>query len=197
MPDPAAPDPRSPDPRTPDPRSPDPSEPDPGPTRHAVLGTSLGDLVLVADDEGLVGLYFPGHRTRPDPRGLGPRVLGPDPLLDEAAVQVRGYLAGERTAFDLPLRPRGSARAQEVWRLIGGVPYGSTTTYQALAVLVGRGTSPRAVGGLVGRNPLSIVVPCHRVVGSDGALTGYAGGLDRKRRLLELEGVLPAALMSW
>lgn len=165
------------------------------PTRHTVVETSLGELVLVGDDAGLVGLYYPIHRPAPDPAVLGPQVAS-DPVLDEAAGQLGDYLAGGRRTFALPLALRGSPRALEVWRLIAEIPYGTTTTYKSLAARAGRGASPRAVGGLVARNPLSVVVPCHRVVGSDGSLTGYAGGLDRKRWLLELESALPPALVG-
>ena len=165
-------------------------------TRHAVLGTSLGPLTAVVDDLGLTGLYFPGHWTRPDPSLWGPLVeAADDPAFDALRVQLGEYLAGARRGFDVPLHLVGGAFAQRVWELLLEVPYGETTTYGALATAVG-GTHARAVGRFVGGNPVSILVPCHRVVGSDGSLTGYAGGLDRKRALLELEGALvtPPAL---
>ena len=161
-----------------------------GRRRHAVVPTELADLTLVAEGDALVGVYFPDHRPAPAPAGFGEGVdpLG-DPVLEEAAGQVVDYVAGRRTTFELPLRPTGSERARQVWDLIAAVPRGETTSYAALARAVGVG--PRVAGQFVARNPLSLVVPCHRVVASDGRLTGYAGGVDRKRQLLQLEGVLP------
>ena len=105
------------------------------------------------------------------------------------ATQLGEYLVGARRTFDVPLHLVGPAFGQRVWELLQEIPFGSTTTYGALAAAIG-GTHARAVGRFVGGNPVSILVPCHRVVGADGSLTGYAGGLDRKRRLLELEGAL-------
>lgn len=160
-------------------------------TRHAVVDSTLGPLTLVGEGTALTGLFFPAHWTRPDPLSFGECVdLDDDALLATAATQLHHYLAGGRREFDLPLAPHGTERARELWALLAAVPYGSTTTYGALATRLGGGISARAVGGYVGHNPLSIVVPCHRVVGATGALTGYAGGLDRKRRLLELEGAM-------
>jgi methylated-DNA-[protein]-cysteine S-methyltransferase len=151
-------------------------------------------LTLVRDDEGLTGLYYPGHWTRPDRNSFGPRVAPSDDHgFDEAVIQLREYFAGEREDFDLPLNPRGSDTARQVWRLLAEIPYGQTTTYGELARKVGAGVDPRDIGGFVGDNPLSILIACHRVVGSTGKLTGYAGGLDRKRYLLELENAIPAS----
>lgn len=161
-------------------------------TRHATLDTPIGPLTLVADGDALTGLYFPGHWHLPDASGFGPAVaVGDDVLLSRAAEQLGQYFRGERTAFDLPTRATGDAFRHSVWALLERIPYGRTTTYGALAAELGDPSLARAVGTAVGRNPLSIVVPCHRVVGSDGSLTGYAGGLDRKRFLLDLEA--PAA----
>lgn len=157
-------------------------------TRHAVLPTSLGDLTAVADDAGIAGLYFPGHWTRPDAAAWGPLVEIDDGFAD-LATQLAAYLAGERTDFDLPLSLQGTEQARGVWAALQQIGYGQTTTYGALAARVG-GTHARAVGHFVGHNPVSIVVPCHRVVGSTGRLTGYAGGLERKEHLLRLEGAL-------
>ncbi|ADG98118.1 methylated-DNA/protein-cysteinemethyltransferase [Segniliparus rotundus DSM 44985] len=172
--------------------------------RHVVveffLGTlAIGPLTLVRDEEGLTGIFFPGHWTRPDESSFGART---DPARDdsfnEAIAQLREYFAGSRREFDLELRPRGSQLAQRVWRRLAQVPFGQTTTYGALAKEIGGGISPRAIGGFVGHNPVSIIIPCHRVLGSTGGLTGYAGGLDRKRALLEHEGaLLPAEAMLW
>ena len=163
-------------------------------TRHVIVDSPIGPLTLVRDDDGITGLYYPGHWTRPDRNAFGPRVeLSNDQGFDAAIAQLTEYFAGERQDFDLPLNPHGSQQAQQVWRLLAEIPYGQTTTYGELARSVGGGVSPRDIGGFVGDNPLSILIPCHRVVGADGKLTGYAGGLDRKRYLLELEKAIPAS----
>lgn len=163
-------------------------------TRHVVVDSPIGPLTLVRDDDGLTGLYYPGHWTRPDRTSFGPQVEpGDDQTFGEAVTQLNEYFAGERRDFDLPLNPRGSERARRVWQLLAEIPYGQTTTYGALAHEVGGGISPRAIGGFVGNNPLSIFIACHRVVGSTGQLTGYAGGLDRKQHLLELEKAVPVS----
>jgi methylated-DNA-[protein]-cysteine S-methyltransferase len=163
------------------------------PARHIVTSSPIGELTIVRDREGLTGLYFPGHWTRPDPASFGPRVdPAGDDGFDEVITQLREYFAGQRGEFGVPLHPAGSELARRVWRLLTGIPCGQTTTYGALARQVGQGVSAQEIGALVGHNPLSILIPCHRVVGSTGKLTGYAGGLDRKRRLLELERAIPA-----
>jgi methylated-DNA-[protein]-cysteine S-methyltransferase len=163
-------------------------------TRHVVIDSPIGPLTLVRDDNGLTGLYYPGHWTRPDRKAFGSHVEhSDDRSFDATTAQLSEYFAGERRNFDLPLTPHGSERARQVWQLLAEIPYGQTTTYGALARSIGGGVSPRAIGGFVGHNPLSIFIPCHRVVGSTGQLTGYAGGLDRKQYLLELEKAIPAA----
>jgi methylated-DNA-[protein]-cysteine S-methyltransferase len=151
---------------------------------HAVLTTRLGELTVVRDGPDLTGLYFRRHWPRPDRATFGPVVQDG---FAEIEGQLGEYLAGGRTAFDLPVRMHGTAFDRHVLDLVGRVPYGQTVTYGELARELGAGTDPRDVGSAVGRNPLCIVVPCHRVVGSSGKLTGYAGGLDRKRALLEIE----------
>ncbi len=153
-------------------------------TSHTIIDSAIGPLTLVGEDGVLTGLYFPGHWTRPD-RGLfGVRDARG---FDEAARQLDEYLAGERTAFDLATRAEGEPFPRRVWELLHRIPYGETTTYGELARELGDPALARAVGAAVGANPLSIVCPCHRVLGKDGRLTGYAGGLERKRHLLELE----------
>jgi len=152
--------------------------------RHAIVSTRIGDLTLVASGDALVGVYFPHHWTRPDRTAFGPRV---ESGFEDVAGQLADYFAGQRREFDLPLHATGDAVQERVWRLIGAIPYGRTATYGELARALGDGTTAQEVGAAVGSNPLSILVGCHRVVGSDGKLTGYAGGLDRKRRLLDLE----------
>jgi methylated-DNA-[protein]-cysteine S-methyltransferase len=151
---------------------------------HTVIDSPVGELTLVADGDALTGLYFPHHWYRPDPETFGPLVNGG---LGEARRQLTEYFAGERRAFDLTVDARGDDFQRRVWRLLNDVPFGQTTTYGELAARLGDPTLAREVGAAVGRNPLCVIVPCHRVVGKDGALTGYAGGLKRKRYLLELE----------
>jgi methylated-DNA-[protein]-cysteine S-methyltransferase len=164
-------------------------------TRHAIIDSPLGPLTIVRDDDGLTGLYFPHHWTRPDPATFGPRVEAADDRgFDAVTAQLGEYFAGERREFELPLTPAGDPAAQAVWKLLAEIPYGRSTTYGELARLVGGGMTPKEAGGFVGANPLSILIPCHRVIGSTGKLTGYAGGLRRKQHLLELEAAIPAAL---
>ncbi|WP_133903170.1 methylated-DNA--[protein]-cysteine S-methyltransferase [Actinophytocola oryzae] len=152
--------------------------------RHTVTGSPVGDLTLVADETGLVGLYFDGHRRKPRLPDLGPRA---DDAFDAPVRQLREYFAGERQEFDLDLAPRGSEFERRVWALLTKIPYGETRTYGELAVELGAPGAAQAVGNANGWNPISIVVPCHRVVGSTGGLTGYAGGMEHKRFLLSVE----------
>jgi methylated-DNA-[protein]-cysteine S-methyltransferase len=164
-------------------------------TRHVVIDSPIGPLTIVRDDEGITGLYYPGHWTRPNPAIFGPRTdAAGDRGFDAVIAQLSEYLAGERREFTLPLTPHGSPAAHRVWKLLAEIPYGRTTTYGELARQAGGDVTPKEAGGFVGANPLSILIPCHRVVGSNGQLTGYAGGLKRKRHLLELEGAVPAGL---
>ena len=151
---------------------------------HAVVDTPVGDLALVGDGHALSGLYFPDHTRRPSAGTFGPR---DDRAFAAARSQLAEYFAGHRTEFDLPLEPGGNEFQRAVWRLLTTIPYGQTRSYGQLAAQLGDPGLARAVGAANGRNPISIVVPCHRVVGHDGSLTGYAGGLDRKAFLLELE----------
>ncbi|WP_166612030.1 methylated-DNA--[protein]-cysteine S-methyltransferase [Kineococcus indalonis] len=150
---------------------------------HALLPSPLGELTLARDERGLVGVWYPDHRGGV-PADLGAR---DDAAFADAAAQLAEYFAGGRTAFDLPLAPRGDAFDQRVWAALRRVPHGTTVTYGELARAIGGPGHAQAVGAANGRNPLSVVVPCHRVVGADGTLTGYAGGLWRKRFLLALE----------
>lgn len=153
-------------------------------TVHAVVDTPIGGLTLVGDGQALSGLYFPDHVRHPGAQTFGPR---DDEAFAQARSQLSEYFAGERTAFDLPLAPRGNDFQRRVWQLLTTIPYGQTRSYGQLAAGLGDPALARAVGAANGRNPISIVVPCHRVVGHDGSLTGYAGGLDRKAFLLDLE----------
>lgn len=159
-------------------------------TRTATVESPIGALLLVADGEDrLTGVFTEGHRTEAAARARAvPAVDAPDGALAAAAEQLTEYFAGERTAFDLPTAAAGSPMQQEVWDALCRIPYGTTTSYGALAAELGMSPgAARAVGTANGRNPISIIVPCHRVVGASGALTGYAGGLEAKRRLLVLE----------
>lgn len=162
-----------------------------------ILPSPVGDLTLVAGDMGLVAVLWPDD----DPRRvrLGEQGDGCDhPVLREAAAQLEAYFAGERRSFDLPLDMRGTAFQQAVWRALLTIPFGETRSYGEIARMIGQPTASRAVGAANGRNPLSIVAPCHRVVGGNGALTGFAGGVETKRWLLDFErgggSANPAAL---
>lgn len=154
------------------------------PRYYTVTPSPVGDLVVVGDGEALTGVHFrariglpPGWR-----RDAGP-VAG-------AVDQLAAYFAGARREFDLWLAAEGTAFQRRVWAALEGIPYGETTTYAKLAAEIGHPGSARAVGAANGANPLAIVVPCHRVIGAGGSLTGYAGGLAAKRWLLDLEGAL-------
>src|SRR5215467_14215108 len=151
---------------------------------HTVLATRLGMVTVVRQGGALTGLYFPRHWPRPDRTAFGYRT---DEGFEDVARQLGEYLSGERRLFEFPVKIKGTDFDRRVWERIAGVPYGETTTYGDLARGLGAGTDPRDVGAAVGRNPLCIVIPCHRVIGSTGKLTGYAGGLGRKRTLLQIE----------
>lgn len=149
----------------------------------------LGSLTLAATPRGLAGLWFDGQRHLPDLTHL--QTTSEHPLLLQAAGQLDRYWRGHRTTFDLPLDlTSGTAFQQRVWLTLLTIGFGETRRYRELAADIGHPNAARAVGSAVGRNPLSVIVPCHRIVGSDGSLTGYAGGLERKRHLLALEGIL-------
>jgi methylated-DNA-[protein]-cysteine S-methyltransferase len=149
--------------------------------RWDVHATPLGALTLHAGARGLAGVAFPGRGGPLDDAARDAGALAP------AAAQLDGYFAGERQTFDLPLDLRGTPFQRRVWAALLEIPYGTTVTYTELAQTVGRPDIVRAVAGAVGRTPVPIVVPCHRVLGAGGALTGYGGGLHRKQALLDLE----------
>ncbi|WP_433016196.1 methylated-DNA--[protein]-cysteine S-methyltransferase [Kribbella sp. CA-294648] len=162
--------------------------------QHAIVSTRLGDLTLVASGNAVIGVYFPHHWVKPTTATLGEQTTN-DPLLTDAARQLDQYFAGERDTFDLPIERRGGdAFQQQVWALLDEIPRGETTTYGELAERLGDRQLAQLVGKAVGSNPLSVIVPCHRVVGKNGKLTGYAGGLQRKQFLLDLEEAAPARL---
>lgn len=146
----------------------------------------LGPMIVAATDRGLAGLWFEGQRHLPD-SSVWPHAPQ-HPVLVQAVAQLGDYFAGHRTQFELPLDLQGGTPFQRsVWQALLAIPAGDTTSYGELSRQVGRPAAVRAVGAAVGRNPVSIVVPCHRVLGRDGSLTGYAGGLERKSALLQLE----------
>lgn len=142
----------------------------------------LGEILLSADERGLTGLWLPGQRQWDGDEGGYP-------VLEQAKRWLDLYFSGREPDFRPPLHLIGTAFQREVWQILLTVPYGQTVTYGQIARRLGGSMSAQAVGGAVGRNPISIIVPCHRVIGADGSLTGYAGGLDKKLALLELEGV--------
>ena len=147
--------------------------------------TSLGPIRLQANGRGLTRIVLSGCRDTGEAAG---QPAGPDhPVLAEAARQIREYLAGERTLFSLPLAPHGTPFQLRVWEIIRQIPWGRTMTYGAISLLLGDRAKARAVGGAAGANPLPLVIPCHRVIGTDGSLTGFACGLAMKELLLELE----------
>jgi methylated-DNA-[protein]-cysteine S-methyltransferase len=160
-------------------------------TVWTVLASPVDDLLATSDGRALTGLWFSPH-DRLLARG-GPSWRRDDdlPLFAEVAKQLREYFSGRRREFDLPLAPVGSGFQQRVWTALREIPYGATRSYGDVAARLGLGPeSARAVGSANGSNPIPIVVPCHRVVGADGSLTGFAGGLPRKRFLLDLEADL-------
>lgn len=156
-----------------------------GPPRHTVIGSPVGELLLVGDGEALSGLFMlPDAKYVPE---IGADWVRDDDAFDAVTRQLDEYFAGGRREFDLRLAPRGTDFQRRVWRELTTIPYGRTTSYGAMADALGSPTASRAVGAANGRNPISIIVPCHRVIASTGALTGYAGGLDKKQHLLALE----------
>ncbi len=153
-------------------------------THYAHLESPVGQLLLTAAGDTLTGLYLPREERAPDPAwdegGL---------FLDEVQRQLRAYFAGERQTFDLPLDPVGTAWQRRVWVELARIPYGETISYAELARRAENPSAVRAAGAANGRNPISIVIPCHRVIGANGTLTGYSGGLEAKRWLLTHEGI--------
>lgn len=155
--------------------------------RYTQIQTRLGAVWLAATANGLAGFWFDGQRHFNGPGADW--IRDPEwPLFARVEAQWRDYERGILRQFDLPLDPQGTAFQQSVWRALLTIPFGNTVTYAALARTAGAVKAVRAVGAAIGRNPISVIVPCHRVLGSDGSLTGYAGGLERKQSLLTLEG---------
>ncbi|HYG05841.1 MAG TPA: methylated-DNA--[protein]-cysteine S-methyltransferase [Stenotrophomonas sp.] len=165
------------------------------PIRYDRFDSPIGPLTVAADDHGLRHILFAENRH--DARGRMLWQHDPDfALVAEARTQLLDYLAGRRNAFDLPLQPQGTPFQCEVWQTLARIPFGQTWTYAQLALQIGKPTAMRAVGAANGRNPLPIVLPCHRVIGADGSLTGFGGGLPTKLALLRLEGAAAVARMQ-
>jgi methylated-DNA-[protein]-cysteine S-methyltransferase len=154
------------------------------PTYFTPFASPVGELLLTSDGDALTGILLPRPGRVQTPRS---EWLRDDATFREARAQLNAYFAGDLKAFDLPLRPEGTAFQLQVWRELCNIPYGTTISYAEQARRVGRPGAARAVGAANGRNPLPIVVPCRRVIGADGTLTGFGGGLECKRRLLDLE----------
>jgi methylated-DNA-[protein]-cysteine S-methyltransferase len=163
-------------------------------TIHARIDSPVGTLRLAANDQGLCLVEFPDSR-HPATSGADWRE-GSHPLIDRARQQLADYFDGVRQTFDLPLAPRGTDFQRMVWNELSRIPYGQTISYAQLAGRIGKASAMRAVGAANGRNPLPIIVPCHRVIGADGSLTGFGGGLPTKQFLLRLEGAWPNELLA-
>ncbi|MFF1692584.1 methylated-DNA--[protein]-cysteine S-methyltransferase [Streptomyces sp. NPDC058257] len=153
--------------------------------QHTLIDSPYGPLTLVATDGTLSGLYMTEQRHRPPEETFGDRDAGP---FGETTSQLEAYFTGGLTEFDLPMRLDGTPFQRTVWRQLQLIPYGETRTYGELAAALGKPNASRAVGLANGKNPIGVIVPCHRVIGAGGSLTGYGGGLDRKQRLLAFEG---------
>lgn len=159
---------------------------------HTVVDSPVGPLTLFAEHGKLAGLYMSDQRHRPAQETFG----APDAeLFTEVAGQLSEYFAGTRTKFEVPMNPAGTPFQQRVWAALCDIPYGETVSYGWLANHIGQPTAARAVGLANGRNPIGIIVPCHRVIGSTGSLTGYGGGLERKQFLLAFEQRISGATL--
>ena len=154
---------------------------------HCFMNSPLGEITLLANDQGLAGAWFETHTTKANSLG---EFSTTHPVLSETVAQLEGYFNGSLTQFNLPLAANGTAFQQSVWRALTEIPFGRSASYAELATLIQNPKAVRAVGAANGKNPISIIVPCHRVIGSNGTLTGYAGGLERKLWLLKHEGCL-------
>lgn len=163
--------------------------------RHAIVDSPIGSLRIAASDRGITGIYMKNHAHPPRPEALGLRLpaVEQDPHLARCARELAEYFAGSRQAFEVELDASGTEFQKRVWEQLASIPFGQSRTYGQLARALGDAKLTRAVGTANGRNPISIIVPCHRVIGADGSLRGYAGGLAAKLFLLRLEGLEPAA----
>ncbi len=154
---------------------------------YTIVPSVLGDVTLQANADGLLGLWFETFTTKPADLGIEQPEQS---ILKDASAQLRDYLAGQRQAFDVPLARQGTVFQRQVWRALTQIPFGETRSYQDIANAIDNPNAARAVGLANGKNPVSVIVPCHRVIGKRGKLTGYAGGLETKKALLKLEGIL-------
>jgi methylated-DNA-[protein]-cysteine S-methyltransferase len=153
--------------------------------RYTTMPSPIGELLIAGTEDGIAAIHM-------QPAAPEPSWVRDDDALKDAVAQLEAYFAGELTTFDLPLAPQGSPFQRRVWSALRDIPYGQTESYGTLAERIGRPGAARAVGRANSQNPIAIIVPCHRVIGATGQLTGYAGGMDRKRALLDLErGVAP------
>jgi methylated-DNA-[protein]-cysteine S-methyltransferase len=165
-----------------------------------MVPSPVGDLLVTAEDAGLTGIWFPREGAGPQEEAAlraGAAHVADAPgraadIVRRARIELEEYFAGRRTTFTVPLAPRGTPFQQRVWAELRRIEFGGTISYAELARRLGSPSAVRAVGGANGRNPIPIVVPCHRVIGADGSLTGFGGGIERKRWLLSHEGALPA-----
>ncbi|KJY67850.1 methylated-DNA--[protein]-cysteine S-methyltransferase [Vibrio nigripulchritudo] len=153
---------------------------------YTIMPSKLGDVTLQANEEGLLGIWFETCTTKPDELGTE---QASHPVLKQASVELSEYFDGNRQSFDVPLAAKGTDFQKQVWKALTTIPFGETWSYQELANAIGNPKAVRAVGLANGKNPISVIVPCHRVIGKSGKLTGYAGGLERKQALLKLEGI--------
>ena len=160
-------------------------------THYTTMASPVGELTLTGKDDALTGVWFARYRGAPVARRGWTR-NDTLPVLLQARRELDEYFAGKRQRFGIKLDAQGTEFQRAVWRELLRISFGRTSTYGALAAAIGKPAAARAVGAAVGANPISIVVPCHRIVGSNGALTGFGGGLDRKTTLLQLEGALLA-----
>ncbi len=165
---------------------------------YAEFSSAQGNVYLAATTRGLAGMWFTDQRHLPDVSAWEQVDKASQQLvLKETQRQLQAYFAGQLRQFDIPLDlSAGTAFQQSVWQALLAIPFGKTTSYGALSSSIGKPLAVRAVGTAIGRNPIGVIVPCHRVIGADGSLTGYAGGLHRKEAFLKLEGALPALITA-
>ena len=154
--------------------------------RFTYYDSPLGTVTLQANEQGLLGVWFETHTTKPEDLGIQEDSF---PIFQSVKEQLERYFAGDAVQFDVPIAAKGTPFQQSVWHALTNIPYGETWSYAQLADAIGNPKAVRAVGLANGKNPVSVIVPCHRVIGKNGKLTGYAGGIERKQRLLTIEGI--------
>lgn len=154
--------------------------------RFTYYASPLGTVTLQANEQGLLGVWFETHTTKPEDLGIQEDSF---PIFQSVKEQLERYFAGDAVQFDVPIAAKGTPFQQSVWHALTTIPYGETWSYAQLADAIGNPKAVRAVGLANGKNPVSVIVPCHRVIGKNGKLTGYAGGIERKQRLLTIEGI--------